>query len=320
MVQSAKPALRQGPVTLARTSRLVSRRVHARVPHRWVGWLFVLPGLLVVVQFIFLPALQTFYLSLYAWNGVSAVRPFVGLANYQHLLFDDSIFWVALRNNVIWMVCALIVPPSIALFIAVLLNRPLKGRAVFRAIFYFPNTLSSVVVSLVWVWIYHPQLGLLNDVLGAVGLTGLQFAWLGDTRTALYAVFVAAVWGAVGFLLVLFLAGLQSIPQEMYDAARIDGANSAQTFAFVTLPLLSETFIVVVALTIIGSFKLYDIVYAMTQGGPAYQTQVLATWMYWQNYMFTSYGPGSAVAVILVFFVMLITIPYMVFMMRRSHW
>lgn len=180
----------------------------------WKPWTFLLPALLIYLVVIVVPSLYTLQLSFYRWNGISPEKTFVGLQNYVYLLTEDTVFGTALRNNVLWLIGSLTVIIGLGLLLALLLNRSLKGRSIFRSVFYFPYVLSGIIVALMWTWLYHPTRGFINALLEGIGLGSLAQPWLADPKTALSAVFVAAVWQGVGLPMVLFLAGLQSIPKD----------------------------------------------------------------------------------------------------------
>ncbi|WP_019535117.1 carbohydrate ABC transporter permease [Paenibacillus ginsengihumi] len=285
----------------------------------WKPWLYLLPALVIYLIVIFVPTLNTLYLSFFKWNGVAPDKTFVGLHNYTNLFLHDTVFGTALKNNLLWVAGSLLFVIGFGLLLALLLNAKLKGRIVFRGVFYFPYVLSGVIVATMWAWMYNPTQGFVNKVLESVGLESWAQAWLADPRTALGAVFIAALWHGIGQPMVLFLAGLQTIPADPYEAAIIDGAKRYQTFWHITLPLLRETFIIVFATTFIAAMKVYDIIYAMTAGGPAESTQVLSSWMYYQTFKFANIGSGSAISMILVLVSMVIIIPYVIFTTRRSH-
>ncbi|ANY66757.1 ABC transporter permease [Paenibacillus sp. BIHB 4019] len=282
-------------------------------------WLFVFPALFIYVAIIFIPTLYTLYLSFFNWNGVAPVKTFVGLSNYTDLLLHDSVFPRAVANNLLWTLGSLTIIMGIGLMLAILLNQKLKGRIVFRGIFYFPYVLSGVIVATIWTWMYNPMQGLFNKALELVGLGSWAQAWLAEPKFALYAVFVAAVWNGVGQPMVLFLAGLQTISQDPYEAATIDGAKPRQMFWFITVPLLRETFVIVIAITMVSSMKVYDLIYAMTGGGPAESTHVLASWMYIQTFKFANIGTGSAISMFLVLISLIIIIPYVYYTTKKSH-
>ncbi len=286
---------------------------------RWKPWFFLMPALLIYLIVILFPSLYTLFLSFFSWNGVSPDRKFVGFENYIYLFTKDTIFPTALKNNLLWMIGSLVMIMGLGLGLAILLRQKMKGRTFFRGIFYFPYVLSGVVVATVWAWMYNPTQGFINEFLEWIGLEHLTQAWLADPKYALAAVFIAGVWHGVGQPLVLFLAGLSAIPEDPYEAATIDGAKPYQQFRYITLPLLRETFVIVIATTMIASMKVYDIIYAMTGGGPAESTQVLSSLMYYQTFRYANIGVGSAISWILVFIVMLVLIPYVYYTTKKSH-
>ncbi|HUC92876.1 MAG TPA: sugar ABC transporter permease [Paenibacillus sp.] len=282
-------------------------------------WLFLLPALLVYLTVIFIPSFYSLYLSFFSWNGVAPAKEFVGLQNYADLIMKDAVFAKALLNNILWSIGSLTIILGLGLSLALLLNKKIKGRIAFRGIFYFPYVLSGVVVATIWTWIYNPMQGFINKALESLGLESWTRAWLAEPKYALAAVFVAAVWQGVGQPLVLFLAGLQTIPADPYEAAIIDGAKPYQRFWYITIPMLRETFIIVVAITMVASMKVYDIIYAMTGGGPAESTHVLASWMYIQTFKFANIGTGSAISMFLVLITMIIIVPYVFYTTKKSH-
>ena len=197
------------------------------------------------------------------------------------------------------------------------MNLKFRGSAVFRSIFYFPAVLSLAVVGLIWTWIYHPDLGLLNQAIGAAGLKAFERNWLSDPNLALYPVIIAATWNAVSLPMLLFLAGLQTVPVELLEAAKVEGAGPIRRFIHVTFPLLRETTLIVLAITAINALKAYDIVYAMTNGGPANRTQLLSTWMYFLTYNYNTVGQGTAIVVVLFSLTLIFAIPYLRLMTRK---
>lgn len=278
--------------------------------------IFVLPALLIYLSVIVLPSLFSLYISFFEYSGIGKMK-YVGFKNYIDLFFNDSVFITALKNNIIWMILTLVFTVSIALLLAVVMNRGFKGRVIYRAIIYFPYTLSAISVGTMWVWIYHPQLGLLNGILKLLGLGNLTRGWLSDPNIALYAVYIASLWQGIGGPFVLFLSGLQTIPTDCLESALIDGAGKIRTFFNITLPLLKETLVVVFATQIINSFKIFDLITATTGGGPAQKTQTLATWMYQQSFMFNKFGTGAAISWIMVVVLSIIIIPYTIYQGRE---
>ena len=262
------------------------------------GILFILPAFLLYLVFMVYPFFRSIYFSLTNWNGVAAVKEWVGLANYRELI-GDNLFWQSLLHTVIWVIVGTIAPIVIGMLLAILLWRRPKGFTLFRTIFFMPQVLSTVVIGIVWNWIYNPIFGILNEALDAVGLDNVSRGWLGDPDFALYAVLVAAIWATIGFVFVILLAGLQNVSKDLLEAATIDGANGWQRFWNVTVPQLAGVLNVVIALLLIGGFSVFDIVFVMTGGGPANATEVLATYTYKEAFTQNNVGYASALAVVI---------------------
>jgi raffinose/stachyose/melibiose transport system permease protein len=297
-----------------------SPRRRKRTSRLGVAAPYLLPALILYVWFLVYPMLDAVRLSFFEWSGFRTEEPaWVGLDNYVRLFSDDAVFWTAFRNSVIWVVLSLIIPTLIALLLALGLNRELVGRNVMRAIFYIPAVFASITVAAMWRWIYNPTLGFVNQFLEAVGLGEWAQSWLGDPQFALGSIFVASIWQGVGFSMVLFLAGLQTVPSELVDAAKVDGANAWQRFRAVTIPALRPTSVVVIILTIINSLKVFELVVGMTGGGPAQSTQVLALWSYTQSFTNHQFGMGGAVATVLLIITLALVIPYMAWSMRGEE-
>jgi raffinose/stachyose/melibiose transport system permease protein len=277
---------------------------------------FLIPALTIYVIFLVYPIISAIFMSFFNWDGVSPNRVFVGLDNYVYLFTKDDIFWRSLRNSGVWVVLSLLVPTTFGLTLALALNQKMTGRSIFRMIFYLPAIIASIAVATIWSWMYNPSLGLINGVLKQIGLKILATDWLGNRDIALYSVFAAYTWMATGPNMVLFLAGLQGVPQDLVEAARVDGANRRQVFWSVTIPSLRPTFVVVIALSIINSLKVFDLIYGMTYGGPGDSTNVLASWSYFQAFSFNRYGLGMAVAVVLLLITLVIIVPYVIWANR----
>jgi raffinose/stachyose/melibiose transport system permease protein len=280
---------------------------------------FLVPAAVPYLLFVIYPIFYVIILSFFHWDGISPDRPFVGLDNYVTLLTKDPIFWVALRNSLTWTVLSLTIPTTLGLGLALVLNQRFRGRTFFRALYYVPAVLGSISVALMWIWIYNPTLGIINSLLKATGLQSWIHPWLGDPSVALYAAFAPSAWQATGVAMLIFLAGLQGVSQELVEAARTDGAGRVAVFRHVVLPSLEQTLVVVLALTIINSLKSFDLIYAMTYGGPANQSQLLGTWTYFTAFNSHQFGLGSAIAVVLLGITMLIVIPYMWWTSRSSR-
>ncbi|MBF5080766.1 carbohydrate ABC transporter permease [Quadrisphaera sp. INWT6] len=299
-------AVHHPPAQQAPPRRRSDRRLLQALP-------YLLPAVVLYLGFLVYPMVDAVRLSFFEWTGFRNDEPvFVGLDNYVRTFTNDPVFYRALTNSVIWVVLSLLIPMLLGLLLALALNRRMVGRNLFRSVFYIPAVFASITVAAMWRWIYNPNVGSLNQLLEAVGLASLQQEWLGNPQIALYSVFVASVWQGVGFSLVLFLAGLQQVPAELVDAARVDGANRWQVFKAVTVPALRPTTAVVTILTIINSLKVYDLVVGMTGGGPAQSTQVLALWSYQQSITNHDFGQGGAVATVLLVVSLCLVVPYLV--------
>ncbi|GAA1232570.1 sugar ABC transporter permease [Pseudonocardia alaniniphila] len=271
-------------------------------------WVFLLVPLAVELFWVFWPAMNSFSLSFTNWKGVGAARP-VGLENYQRLV-SDPIFLTALRNNVIWVIGfgGLSVVGGLAL--AVALNRPGRGVGFYRSAIYLPMVISLAVTGLFWRVMYQPD-GPIDAGLGALGLDWLQRQWLADPDTALYAVLIAAVWRQVGYIMVLYLAGLKGTDPTLEEAAAVDGANAWQRFWRIVMPQLRGVNTVVFAVTVIDSLRTFDIVWAMTRGGPYNTTQLLSTYMFQQGFTLVNLGYGSAIAVVIFLLAIAFIITYL---------
>jgi raffinose/stachyose/melibiose transport system permease protein len=241
------------------------------------NYVFILPALLLFFTFSLYPFFKVFQLSITDWDGISPELNYVGFMNFKDLFADNPVFWLSMKNAFVITFLALTVQNLLALFLALLCDRDIKGGNVYRVIFYLPPVLSGIVVGLIWNWIYDGSYGLLNHFLQFIGLGDLSRAWLSDSRTALFAVSLIHMWKGFGWGFVILLAGLQSIPRELYEAARVDGANSWVVFKNVTAPLMIPVFILVSILTILGTMQIFDIIIATTGGGPGYHTEVPIT-------------------------------------------
>ncbi len=262
------------------------------------GVFFVLPALVLYLIFMVYPFFQSIYLSFTSWNGVESVKEWIGLDNYRELI-RDPMLWTSLRHNLIWVVIGTVAPIVIGMWLALLLWRQPKGFTLFRTMFFMPQVLSTVVIGIVWNWIYNPIFGILNEGLDAVGLEDISRGWLGDPDVALYAVLVAAIWATIGLCFVIFLAGLQNVSKDLLEAATIDGANAWQRFWNVTVPQMASVINVVVALLLIWGFSVFDVIFVMTGGGPANATEVLATLTYKEAFTLNNVGYASSISVVI---------------------
>jgi len=238
---------------------------------------FVLPAVLIFSIFYTVPLFWVLKLSMYHWDGILPTKIFVGLRNFKELLFQDKVWWQAMGHAGYITLIALTFQNALALALAWACDRDIKGGNIYRVIFYLPPVLSEIVVGLVWRWIYDGNYGLLNYWLQNIGLGRLVRDWLSDPNTALTCVAIIHSWKGFGWGFIIFLAGLQTIPRQLYEAARVDGANSWQTFKKVTVPLMIPVFILVSILTILGTMQVFILILSMTGGGPGYHTEVPVT-------------------------------------------
>jgi ABC-type sugar transport system permease subunit len=263
-----------------------------------IKYLFILPAFVMFFVFFVYPFLQSVYFSLVKWDGAQPVKQFVGLANYVRM-FEDEIVWLALSHNVIWVIVGTVVPIVIGLFLALLVWGPTRGKMAFRTIYFMPQVLAIVIIGIIWRWVYNPVFGILNRVLEGIGLESLTRGWLGDVDTALYAVLVAAIWGRIGFVFVIFLAGLQNVDMQLLDAAKIDGANAWQRLRHVTIPQLAYVMTLIIVTSLIGGFTVFDIVFVMTGGGPANRTELIATYTFEKAFAQSEVGYGTALSMLM---------------------
>lgn len=308
----------QTPSVRPDRDRAVSGARRRRRRDSLIAVLFLAPAVTFYGFAVVYPALSSLRLSFQRWDGISLTRQNAGVSNYTYLFTHDPVFWKAAGNTVIWTLLFVPVSQCIGLLLALLLHRRFRGRTVLRALFYLPFVLSSVSVGLMWKWMYYPVIGFLDTAMRTVHISH-QVGWLSDPKIALYSVIAAACWQASGGAMVIFMAGLSTIPDELHESARVDGASELRLLRYITLPLLRESFIIAVSLAVIGSLNVFDIVYAMTLGGPANSSQVLGTWMYFHTFQFQNFGVGAALSWILVIMVAVIAIPFMSRVARSSN-
>jgi raffinose/stachyose/melibiose transport system permease protein len=291
------------------------RRRPTGAPWPVIG-LFLLPALLLYGLFVVYPITQSIRYSGYDWNGLEPLTEWVGLQNFRDA-FGDPDFVEAIQHNFIIIGLSLALQIPFAISLAVLLSRKLKGRGLFRTMYFAPFILSEVVTGVVWRQIYRPE-GLFDVMLGSVGASGLTREWLADPNIALYSLFFVISWKYFGFHMVLIMAGLQTIPDELEEAASIDGATWWQGFRFVTLPLLGPTIRVSMFLSIIGALQLFDLVWVTTKGGPVNSTATMATYLVDWGFRRGQFGYASAVSVIIFALSLVVALLYQRFVLRRD--
>jgi raffinose/stachyose/melibiose transport system permease protein len=292
-------------------------RVGLRLPTKWVTIvLFLLPALGLYLLFVLFPVVQAAHYSLYKWNGLQPLTDFVGLKNYATAFGSDT-FRTAVSNNLLIIVLSLAIQIPFSLSLAVLLNRRFPGRAIFRVIFFLPYVLSEAITGVVFTLLLQPG-ALVDSGLKGVGLGGLVQDWLGDTSFVMITLFIIISWKYFGFHMILLMAGLQGIPHEIEEAALMDGAGRWQAFRYITLPLLGPTLRVSVFLSMIGALQLFDMVWVMTGGGPLDASNTMAIAMFKAGFKNTQMGYGSALAVILFGFGLVLALAYQRFVLRRD--
>jgi len=310
---AGRPSLARPAVSLPLAALVLAAawllRWGAHIPERrrretLTAWSFLGLPVLHLVVFALVPVGFTIYLAFHQWDLVAAEKPFVGLANFRELA-RDRLFWTTLRNTALYV---LYVPVTMAaaLGLAVLLNRRRGGERLLRAVVFLPFVTSTVAIGIIWQWMFNADFGLVNYALGFLGVPPLD--WLGSPRTALLSIVVVTIWTQVGYQMVVFLAGLQGVPQSYYDAALVDGASPWQRFRHVTLPLLRPVILFVLVTGIISGFQVFTLVYLMTEGGPLHSTDVLVYRIYQTAWEFLRFGYASAMAVVLFGVLLVVTV------------
>jgi raffinose/stachyose/melibiose transport system permease protein len=271
-------------------------------------YLFLVPGAAIFLAFFVIPTFYGLSLSFTNWDGLSSHFSIVGFDNYASLLTNDGALHEAVGNTLKFVLTVVIIQSFLSLLFALILLKNTKANIFFRTLYFFPTILASVSVAFIWTFIYDPNIGILNTLLADVGLSTWQHSWLGDPQIAIYCLAVVEVWAHTGQLLIIYLAGLQQIPSELYEVAVLEGANRWQTFWKVTWPLLTPATTIVVAYTTIQSFRMFDLIFAMTDGGPGGATEVMATYIYHQAFSYNHVGYAAAVSMIFMVVIALITL------------
>jgi ABC-type sugar transport system permease subunit len=297
----------------ADTSRRDDRAGEYLPPARRVniGYLFAAPAGLTVLAIVVFPLLYSLILSMQNYNLADPTRRgFIGLGNYIEL-FRSSIFWEVIQRTVTFTIVSVGLTIIVGLAFALVLNEPFKGRAFFRSLLLVPWVIPAVVVGIAWEWIFNANYGIVNTVLVQLGILAYGHPWLGDPSTAVPALMVAKVWKEIPFATLLFLAGLQTIPAELYEVSRIDGASAWQTFLHITLPLLRPTTLIVIVIETMWTFRIFDIIFVMTNGGPMNVTNMAAFYTYQVTFKYLNVGLGSAMAYIVTAMIVMTSLVYM---------
>jgi len=282
--------------------RLMRRKI---LQEAVTGYLFILPALFILVAFWFIPTFYAFVVSFFRWDFMNPVKTFVGLGNYRELLTSLE-FWKVMWNTVYYMIGAIPLAMFFALVLALCLNEKLKLLAWFRTAAFAPVVASIVAMAAVWMWMYDPINGLLNYFLQLCGMKPLK--WLTDTQLAMPALILVDIWKHTGYDMIIYLAGIQSIPDSYYEAAKIDGANAWQRFWKITWPLLGPTTLFILIISVIQRFQVFSMVHTMTKGGPVQATDVIVYYLYEKAFVNFEMGYAFAVAYVLFLIIFAVTV------------
>lgn len=279
------------------------------------GWLFILPVVIGVAIFTYASLVYSFYLSLTEWDLLRPPR-WTGLANYGTLLSRDEGFFQAFRNTLFFVVTLVPAGIAAAMSLAILLNRKIRGIGLFRGAYYMPHITSTIAIGMVWLWIFNPDAGVINTALKAVGVADPP-QWLSSVHWSKPALLLMRIWQVTGYYMILYIAGLQTIPDELYEAASIDGATAWQKARHITVPLLANTTFFVTIMLTVESFNIFEAIYVMTEGGPGGSTNTLLYYIYTEA--FQSYRMGYAAAISWVLFAIIFCLTLVQFSIRRRR-
>lgn len=271
----------------------------------WTPYLFLLPALVFLGISSFLPVIQAMYLSFTNYDLIGSPS-FIGWKNYE-VLWRDRQFWQVLGNTLIYLVFAVPFLVIVPLFLAILVNQKLKGIQVFRAIYYFPVIVSVVIAGIAWKWVYAEN-GILNYFISLIAFQPIKISWLTDPATSIFAIIAVTIWRGLGYYMVIYLAGLQAIPQDLYEAAAIDGSDGWQRHFDITIPLLKPYIILVAVISSISAMKIFEEVYVMSRGGPANSTKTIVYYLYEKGFSSLEMGYASAIGVVLFAIVFVVSI------------
>ncbi len=265
---------------------------------------FLFPSLLLYLTFVIYPYLRAMYISLTRWHGLAKPPEFIGLANFSKMMQDEH-FWNALGNNGVYMLVLPVFTIGLALFFAFLLTQGVRFGKFYRVSYFFPQVMSIVAVGVLWSFVYHPTIGMLNSLLRFIGISNPP-VWLGNPNTVLGAISAVMIWQAIGFFMVMFIAGMEAVPVGLYEAAKIDGATGWHIFWHITIPMIWETLQTAIIFILIGAANMFAVTQTMTEGGPSRSSEVLSTYLYDEAFLNSKFGYGTAIAValfIIIFFI-----------------
>lgn len=284
---------------------------------RITPYLMIIPAIVIFIAFYIYPIGYMVYLSTTQWDFLSPTKPFVGLQNFIDLL-QDKLFLQVLNNSIIYTFSTIALNMSLALLLALWMNRPGVFSGILQGTVFSPHIISMVSVAILWMWLMDPQYGLLNGIFEFVGLPTLQ--WLRDTQTSMFSLILVAVWKQVGFYSLILLAGLQSIPKEIYEAADLDKTPIWRSFYKITLPMLSPTLFFLTIIGTINSFQVFETITIMTQGGPVNSTNTFVFYIYENGFNYFKIGYASAAGVVLLVIIAVLTMLHFKFLERRVHY
>jgi raffinose/stachyose/melibiose transport system permease protein len=289
---------------------------------RWqemrAAYLFLFPALAVYLVFVAWPVIQSIYFSFFEWNGLGKEMKYIGLDNYVNMFIQDEVFRLSLRNSIIATVILALVPTALGLGFAALFSN-LRGGGIYRSTIFLPYVVAMVAVGTIWSWIYNPRIDAPGIMLQTLGLNNLMHDWLGEQTTAFGAAMVPGIWRFTGFAIVIFFAAIQTIPLDLYEAARVDGANGWQNFWHITVPLVRPATIIVVVWMTMEALKLFDLIFVLTRGNPNHATEVIATWMFANTFRHYKMGYGAAMAVVLFLMILGFSIIYIRWTTREEE-
>lgn len=313
------PTVTEAITTPAKPGRRSTGRGARSRAARLAGLAWVVPALVLLGVFVYLPLVQNIAFSTQEWDIYSGISEFVGLKNYEKLL-QDPVFWSSLSNNLLYAALSIVFQVGGALVLAAMIEslRSIRWRKALRAIYFVPSAISLTVAGLLFYFIYEPNLGLLNNLLDALGLDALAQPWLGQESTAMVAIIAMSQWQGFGYSTLLFAVAIQRIPSELYEAASLDGIGPVRRFLHVTVPLVREMTGLMVIVTVSGAFQVFNEVMVMTSGGPNNSTQVLATWLYRSGFVRNDFGYAAAIATVIFVVTLLIAVAQLWYTRRKK--
>lgn len=286
----------------------MKKKVSKKTWNEWCwAWFMVAPTIIGLIVLNIIPIFQTLYLSFFKSGAFGKGNIFVGLDNYKRLLTDEQV-WDAVRNTLLYTCLVVPITIIIALLLAVVLNGKIKGKGIYRTIYFIPMVAAPAAVTMVWKWLYNNQYGLINHILKSMGLEGVN--WIDDPKVAMISIVIIGIWSTVGYSMVLLLAGLQEIPRDYYEASNIDGANAVKQFFSITIPLISPTLFFVLVTSIITAMQVFDVIYMMIDvTSPSYNNTVSLVYLFYNNsFKYSDKGYGSAIVMLLLLIIMIITV------------